>query len=98
MKNNNSYLLKKEREIGNYLVYIVLWSIWVHPQFLVGVHIAQSLVLGVVFCRSLLVKPVYPPTTSLRGGIIMVAVDYAFVVHTHTYELAHKYYIIMDTQ
>jgi hypothetical protein len=27
-----------------------------------------------------------------------VAVDYAFVVHTHTYELAHKYYIIMDTQ
>jgi hypothetical protein len=29
---------------------------------------------------------------------IMAAEDYAFVVHTLTYELAHSYYIIMDTQ
>jgi len=28
----------------------------------------------------------------------MVVVDYAFVVRTLAYELAHKYFIIMDTQ
>ena len=28
----------------------------------------------------------------------MVAVDYTFVVHTFSYTLPHKYYIIMDTQ